>query len=134
MNIYDTYGFKSKDLEKVKKAFEKVVKVSLEKHESNYMGGIYYFQGQTHKENYTLQSNYSHEEGWTEEDHKELGVILYISRSQRSDELRNLLLNSFLGDILFIERIVITGDRTYQKYQYIDGKDKLVFESNLSSM
>ncbi|WP_207195812.1 hypothetical protein, partial [Trichormus variabilis] len=78
--------------------------------------------------------NYSHEEGWTEEDHKDLGVILYISRSQRSDELRTLLLNSFLDDVLFIERIVITRDRIYQKYQYIDGKDKLVFESNLSSM
>ncbi|ABA21708.1 hypothetical protein Ava_2086 [Trichormus variabilis ATCC 29413] len=98
------------------------------------MGGIYYFQDQTHKENYTLRSNYSHEEGWTEEDHKDLGVILYISRSQRSDELRTLLLNSFLDDVLFIERIVITRDRIYQKYQYIDGKDKLVFESNLSSM
>ncbi|MDF5738490.1 MULTISPECIES: hypothetical protein [unclassified Nostoc] len=55
-----------------------------------------------------------------------------ISRSERIDELRRLLLNSYQGDIFFIERVVITEDRLYQKYQYIHGKDKLIFERNLS--
>ncbi|MEH2281078.1 MAG: hypothetical protein V7K90_07000 [Nostoc sp.] len=134
MNIYDTYGFKSEDLEEVRKVFEMVSRVILERYEGDYMGGIYYSKGRTNEENYILRRNYSDEEGWTEEEHKNLGVILYVSRSERIDELRRLLLNSFQGDIFFIERVVITEDRLYQKYQYIHGKHKLIFERNVSSM
>ncbi|MBG1262972.1 hypothetical protein [Nostoc commune] len=132
MNIYDTYGFKSEDLEEVRKLFEMVSRVILDRYKSDYMRGIYYSKGRTNEENYILRRNYSDEEGWTEEEHKNLGVILYISRSERIDELRRLLLNNFQGDIFFIERVVITEDRLYQKYQYIHGKDKLIFERNVS--
>jgi hypothetical protein len=128
MKIYDTYGFKLEDLEEIRSDFEMLSGVILEKHKGSYMGGIYYSKGQPNEENYILRRNYANEEGWIEEEYKDLEVILYISRSQRSDELRNLLLNHFRYNVFLIERVVITEDRLYRKYQYMNGKDELIFE------
>lgn len=128
MDVYDIYGFKSEEIEEVRDTFEESSGVTLELRISSYLGGTYYLKGNGNEENFILRRNYSDEEGWAEEEYKELGVILYVSRSQRADELRELLLRSLEHEILFIERIVITEDRRYQKYKYVDGKEQLLFE------
>lgn len=130
MNIYDTYGFKTNDIEQGRAWVEEVLEVSLNPHHSSYIGD-YYRTPMSDKYIYELQENYYEEEGWSEEEYQDLGLIFNISRSPKSDEIRALLLTRLQEHIVFIRREVITDDRWSRTYQYVGGKDKLLREQKL---
>jgi hypothetical protein len=130
MNIYDTYGFRTNDLAQGRAWIEELLEISLNPHHSSYIGN-YYRTPMSDKYIYELQENYYEEEGWAEEDHQDLGLILRISHSPKPDEIRALLLTKLQEHIVFIRREVITDDRWSRTYQYIDGKDELVKEQKL---
>jgi hypothetical protein len=135
MNIYDTYGLTTKDLEEAKESLENLLGISLQPHESEYMGGLYYRTGLPGKESYVLQKNDCEEEGWTEEEYQELGAILRVSKSTRADLVREVLLNSSPEKILHIRRGVIIEnspeDRWSKTYHFLNGKDILISEERL---
>jgi hypothetical protein len=135
MHIYDTYGLTTKNLEKAKESLENLLDISLQPHESEYMGGLYYRVGLPGRESYVLQKNDCGEEGWTEEEYQELGAILKVSESIRADLVRELLLNSESEKILHIRRGVIIEnspeDRWSRTYHFLNGKDILVSEERL---
>jgi hypothetical protein len=135
MHVYDTYGLITKDLEKAKESLENLLGISLQLHESEYMGGLYYRAGLPGRESYVLQKNDCGEEGWTEEEYQELGTILKISESTRADLVREVLLNSGSEKIFHIRRGVVIEnspeDRWSRKYHFLNGKDILISEEKL---
>jgi hypothetical protein len=135
MDVYDTYGLTIKDLEEAKESLENLLDISLELHESEYMGGLYYRADLPDKESYVLQKNDCGEEGWTEEEYQELGTILKVSESTRADLVREILLNSGSEKIFHIRRGIIIEnspeDRWSKTYHFLNGKDILVSEQQL---
>jgi hypothetical protein len=135
MDVYDTYGLTTKDLEKAKESLDNLLGISLQPHESEYMGGLYYRAGFPGEESYVLQKNDCGEEGWTEEEYQELGAILKVSKSTRADLVRELLLNSGSEKIFHIRRDIIVenspADRWSKIYHFLNGKDILVSETRL---
>lgn len=92
MNSFDLYGWKNGDLEKLKRQVEKVIGIELELHESAYHGGDYYLHGKLKEENFSLEYNKDLDEDEpSEADHPEYTVLLYVNRTRRSEELRDMI-------------------------------------------
>lgn len=104
-------------------------------HSSSYIGGLYYRVDISDREGYKLQENYCGDEGWTEEENQDLGVIPKVSGSKKADKKRELLLSSLQENIIPVRRSVITenspDDRWARDYHYINNKDELVAEMKL---
>jgi hypothetical protein len=102
MNSFDLYGWKNGELEKLKSQVENVLGIGLELHESAYHGGEYYLHGKLEEENFSLEYNKDLDEDEpTEADHSEYTVLLYVNRTKRSKELRDMI-ESGIDDVEFL--------------------------------
>lgn len=92
MRIYDLYGFEHDNLEVARIAIEQALGINFNAHESMYMGGEYYRWDASGKEVFVLTKNYnSFEEELNERDFPKIGVLFYVSNTQRSQKLEKLL-------------------------------------------
>lgn len=92
MKNYDIYGQRDSDLKKALSAIQQALSIRFEAHQSYYRGGEYYKFSSHDGENFILQKNFnSIEAEWTERDFEEMGVILYVNETERSEKLEKLL-------------------------------------------
>lgn len=92
MKNYDIYGQESSDFKMLLIAIERALSIQFEVHQSYYRGGEYYKFVGDDGENFILQKNFNPIEAeWTERDFEEMGVILYVNETERSEKLENLL-------------------------------------------
>jgi hypothetical protein len=102
MKIYDLYGFPDNNIEEVVGTLEGALKIKFEAHTSDYVGNHYTY-GELIHENFQLKPNREPDGEWAEEKYKEMGLLLYIGRTQRADELKELLTKN-VPRIVFLER------------------------------
>ena len=92
MKSYDLYGFKSPNFETVRTAIEQTLAFKFNLHESLYLGGEYYRFGNIGEEEFILLNNYnSTEQDWTEAEFQEMGILLYVGGTKRSEEIKRML-------------------------------------------
>jgi hypothetical protein len=102
MNSFDLYGWKTGDLEGTKLKVENVLGIKFELHESSYHGGDYYLCGKLDEENFTLEHNKDLDEDEpTESEYSEYTLLLYVNRTKRSKELRDLI-GAEIDDAFFL--------------------------------
>jgi hypothetical protein len=130
MNVFDTYGIKTDDLELAKTLVEDVLG-QMEPHESSYIGE-YYLRTVSNEENYVLQPNFC-DGDWTEEDYQDCGILLYINESPMRDKIREEILSEKNDKIELIRRVIHTEDGWRREYRYIDKRDVLISERNQAS-
>lgn len=107
MKSYDLYGLKSPDLETVRATIEQALAIKFNLHESLYLGGAYYRFGNVGEEEFILQKNFnSFEQEWTEAEFQEVGILLYINATIRSDEIERKLTSNVTG-ILLLKREIL---------------------------
>jgi hypothetical protein len=105
MTTYDIYGLSTKDLKLASMMIEKSLDIKFRVRESLYRGGEYYQLGLNEEENFILQLNFNPlEQEWTEEEFKEMGSILYVNNTNRSEELRKYLNETYLDIQLLQQR------------------------------
>jgi hypothetical protein len=88
VSSFDLFGWRSDDLDEVKVRVEEALGLMLEPHESGYLGGLYYRCGDPRGEELVLQRNLELEELMEDEFPDHL-VLLYVSRTQRRDEIKS---------------------------------------------
>jgi hypothetical protein len=85
------FGLKLTDIESAKNLVEKVLDLKLNAHESSYVGDYYRADGPGDEE-IVLQENYDRDdEEWTEPDHQDMALLLYINESTRADMIESKL-------------------------------------------
>lgn len=95
MAAYDLYGFEGLTLEAVRNCVQRALSIELNPHESSYHGGDYYRQGDTDSEHFILQKNRDiFDDLPIEAEFSHHSILLYVNRTDRSDAISRLLLNS----------------------------------------
>lgn len=80
-------------LEDARRLVESALGVSLQAHESSYHCGDYYRLDFPKGASLILQQNYdSFDEEWTEESFQETPYLLYVSKHEHPDEVKNSML------------------------------------------
>ena len=99
--VYELYGTAIASLERARSVVEEAVQIRLEPHESGYRCGNYYRFGDVGDEHFILQLNFDEIDGeWTEPEHTEYPLILYVNESERSDQIAEQLGNQSLFKLL----------------------------------
>ncbi len=89
---YDTYGFLSENMDTLAKELEPILGIKWVPHDSSFMGD-YYQAESTFEESFTLQSNYYEPESdWMEPAFKDYPTLLYVAKTQRSEEIKRMIL------------------------------------------
>ena len=89
------YGCRLKDLETARTRVERVLQIGLEAHYSDYHGGDYYRLDSGSGESILLKRNFDAVEGeWFEDEFKEYPILLYVSETQRAEDIENRLASS----------------------------------------
>ncbi len=96
MTTYDIYGVESGDLEEVRIAIESILGIKFAPHESSFWGD--YFLGIHGEEEYKIIKNMEpiSDDPFYEPFPKN-GILLYIDKTNRADELETLLLTGIPG-------------------------------------
>lgn len=93
LTSYDLYGIQCETLEIAKAKVESLLKIFMRGHESGFHCGEYYRLYDIGQEHFVLQNNYDEFEGeWTEEIFSDFPILLYVNETDRSDDLRLVLL------------------------------------------
>lgn len=89
---YHTYGFKTKDLESVATDLGKALGLRFISRRDILLGR-YYQSGGQHEENFSLHFNHDeyNSEDWFEPNHKDYTTILYVNRSERPEEIAEVI-------------------------------------------
>ena len=102
MNSFDLYGWKNSDMESTKLKVENVLGIKFELHESAYHGGDYYLYGKLEEENFSLEHNKDLDEDEpAEADFSEYILLLYVNRTKRSKQIRDLI-EAGIDDVEFL--------------------------------
>jgi hypothetical protein len=90
MAIFDLYGSDTiKELPDARKHLEAALGIHFEEHESTHHGGVYFKYGKSPAENFLLKLNLDPFDGEPlEQQYPDALVILYVSDTSRSDEIR----------------------------------------------
>lgn len=116
MKIYDTIGFKEKEIEVVKLQLEKAISSDFIEHESSYYG-VYYKGSMPGGEELKLYENY-YDTDWHNDEFKEYAVLFEVSEVQNLD--------FFIEQgITPLRRIEITDDRIARSYIF-EGKSPVL--------
>lgn len=92
---YDLYGFSSSDISHLAAILSRALSIEWILHESDFKGKYYRF-GMPGEEEFILQYNFDERENekeWNEPEFKQYPVVLYINNTQRSEEIRKLLID-----------------------------------------
>ena len=97
MKTYDLYGYSyDSDLDVARQAVESLLNIQMNKHESLYHCGDYYRLGKDGAENFILQLNHDDfEDEWTEEEHKDYPLVLYVNETSRAEDIERKLTEKF---------------------------------------
>lgn len=104
MKTCDIYGVSDiKDLESARLLIERILAMSMMKHESDARGGDYYRCGGSGNEHFILQSNQDPQDGeWTEPGCQDCLFILHVNETHRAEFIENALKRS--GRIIRLKR------------------------------
>jgi hypothetical protein len=90
--VYDLYGIKESDLDRAKVMVEQLLGITLEPHQSAYLGS-YFRWGRPYGKEIILQSNFNQaEEDWSEGDFKDFPLLLYVNKHETPDLLQRTTL------------------------------------------
>ncbi len=134
MSTEDLYGMNTGDLEAARILVEKTLGVALEPRDSSYHGGAYYSKKTENRDEILLQINNDNdgEEGsWAYEDYKGFGIILHVYSPEHGDEYKEILASHCCGFVL-LERSLTTATKLLRNLRYIDGKEEIYFEKQLT--
>jgi hypothetical protein len=88
MTTDDLYGISAATLDDARALVEQRLGIALAPRESSYLGGPYFRFGDRAGEHFVLQSNYdSVEDEWSEPGHRGSPFLLYVHRTERSEEI-----------------------------------------------
>lgn len=91
MKTFDLYGFATPDLDRIRRGLEEALGIEFEEHESSF-SGTYFLHGSAGEENLIFRANFdSFENEWSEPEFKSSQLLLYVSESSRSDDIRCVL-------------------------------------------
>ena len=99
--FFDLYGFATDDLDFMVEPLELILGIKSVARTSDYIGDHNTFDGEN-GESFDLRTNIDGEGELVKPQHKDMGLLLFVSRTQRADQLRELLTNNF-SDIVFLE-------------------------------
>jgi hypothetical protein len=136
MSTQDLFGLKTDDLETARGVFERTFGLTLEPRHGSYHGGDYYSRKLENGDEFTLQINNDNdgEEGsWAEEGYKDFGVLLYVFSPSDGDQYKNRLTCKQCGFVP-LERSLTTPSRLLRRMRYVDGKEEVYFETQLSAV
>jgi hypothetical protein len=134
MSTEDLYGMKTDDLEEARILVEKTLAIELEPHNSSYHGGDYYSKKMENRDEILLQMNNDNdgEEGsWANEDYKDFGILLQVYSPEHGDDYKKAL-SSKCSKFILLERSLTTPTRVLRNMRYVDGKEEIYFEKQLS--
>jgi hypothetical protein len=97
MAAYDLYGFESRELDEIATRLSETLSITWGLHESSYRGGDYYGFGSPGHEEFILQRNLELDDELMEPEFSKYPILLYVARTERSEELADLILKS-MGD------------------------------------
>lgn len=96
MAAYDLYGVKNLSVSAARLKVDESLKLSLERRESSYHGGEYYFFGNRESEHLTLKNNIDPIDGEAvEQEFPEYPVLLYVDSTGRAEEIAVRLAEDF---------------------------------------
>ncbi len=104
---FDVYGFNNRSLAEIRKSLEELLNIRFEEHESTYHCGLYYRYESGDTEHLILQSNFDeHYDEWTEEEHRESKVLLYVNDAEEFKDIEAILLTRTIHAILLRREIL----------------------------
>lgn len=93
LRSYDLYGVRCESMEHARSVIESLLNIVLIAHESGFHCGEYYRLYDVGQEHFILQNNYDAFEGeWTEEAFQEFPILFYVNETDRSGDLKSVLL------------------------------------------
>ncbi|MDD0967807.1 MULTISPECIES: hypothetical protein [Pseudomonas] len=96
MAAYDLYGVKNLSVSAARSKVEESLELSLDRRESGYHGGEYYFFGNKESEHLTLKNNIDPFDGEAvEQEFPEYPVLLYVDSTGRAEEITKKLAEEF---------------------------------------
>lgn len=105
----DIYGFLSQDIEAVAHKLADILTLTWQARNSSFWDDYYLFppfQSRYQGESLKLCTNYAHEDmRWNMPKHRKYGVVLYVSRSIRTDEIETLLKEAFGNEVALLKRV-----------------------------
>lgn len=91
------FGFRDSDLEAARLAAEAALGIRMTLQESSYRCGDYFRFGRDWTEHFILQKNFDTvEREWSEPAFEDFGILLYVGETDREQEIRDALIQSFL--------------------------------------
>lgn len=104
MKIFDLYGISVDSLQEAKESVESALREPLNAHESSHHCGAYYRLDLPDGGSIILQQNFDDfENEWTEEAFKEMPFLLYVSKHQSPDHIREAM-NREVTNSSFLKR------------------------------
>jgi hypothetical protein len=104
MKTFDLYGFTEDGLDDLIIPIQEVLGVKFIAATGDYVGDHYYHWTEL-EEKFDLRTNIDGEGEWSQKKYKEMGALLYVSNTERADELKELLTSKVPG-IVFLDREV----------------------------
>jgi len=96
MAAYDLYGVKNLSVSAARLKVEESLNLSLDRRESTYHGGEYFFFGNKESEHLTLKNNIDPIDGEAvEQEFSEYPVLLYVDSTGRAEEIAERLAEDF---------------------------------------
>ncbi|TQV78839.1 hypothetical protein FKG94_12525 [Exilibacterium tricleocarpae] len=90
---YDLYGIDCESLDIARTLIEALLNIVMMAHESGFRCGEYYRLYDVGQEHFILQNNYDDFEGeWTEESFSKYPNLFYVNETNRSSDLKAVLL------------------------------------------
>jgi hypothetical protein len=108
---FDLYGFNKGDIQTLAAELGAHLNVSFAPHDSSYRGGEYFRASGRNKEDFILQQNFdalknAADDAYAEPSFKEYKIMLYVSESDRADEIKRILLSRYDGAAFLRSRII----------------------------
>ncbi|HCK67017.1 MAG TPA: hypothetical protein DHW49_12200 [Anaerolineae bacterium] len=91
------FGFKDSDIEVIRIALEKSLKIKFSPHDSLYLGGEYYRHSNEKKETFILRKNTDLlDNELAEFEYPEFNILLFVETSQQEREIQDLIVKSLV--------------------------------------